>query len=220
MKQVAHVRDDVERCRQNAGGVLVELGIAEGGSAALGLLEARPRRFIAFDLEQHRLAALDEFVEARGFGDVFTAHYGVDQADREVLRRLVTEDLDGEAIDVVFDDASHVLGPTRASFEVLFPLLAPGGTFVIEDWAWAHVGYGLHKPDLQPLSTMVLEMAFVAAGRPDVIADVAIDREWAVVTKGDAQLPLDGSFRIADHYNGRSAEAIAALERPFLPVTS
>ena len=40
----------------------------------------------------------------------------------------------GEPIDVVFDDCSHNLDLTRASFDALFPFLAPGGIYVIEDW--------------------------------------------------------------------------------------
>jgi hypothetical protein len=36
------------------------------------------------------------------------------------------------------DDASHTYEETRTSFEFLFPLLSPGGIYVIEDWSWAH----------------------------------------------------------------------------------
>ena len=36
------------------------------------------------------------------------------------------------------DDASHTYEETRASFEFLFPLLSPGGIYVVEDWSWAH----------------------------------------------------------------------------------
>jgi hypothetical protein len=41
-------------------------------------------------------------------------------------------------LDLVIDDASHIYGPTKASFQALFPLLRPGGLYLIEDWAWAH----------------------------------------------------------------------------------
>ena len=44
--------------------------------------------------------------------------------------------LEGE--NFVIDDASHTYEETRASFEFLFPLLSPGGIYVIEDWSWAH----------------------------------------------------------------------------------
>lgn len=225
VKQVAHVRDYVERCRRNAGGVFVELGIAEGGSAALGLLEGRPRRFVAVDLEVNRLAALDEFVTARGFDDVFTAHYGVDQADRDVLRTLVAEGVRGEPIDVVFDDASHVLDPTRTSFEVLFPMVRSRGTYVIEDWCLdvrfqaaiiahlrslspeerAEAFRSGAAPDAgetgspapgRPLMDLAVELLLVHAAYPDVIAEISFAEHGMVVVRGDR--PLDEQFRIAE----------------------
>ena len=226
VKQVAHVTEYVERCRQHAGGVLVELGIAEGGSAALGLLEARPRRFVAFDLEVNRLEALDEFVAARDLGEVFSAHYGVDQGDRDLLLRLVTDDLHGEPIDVVFDDASHVLGPTRSSFEVLFPLVRPRGTYVIEDWgldvrfhaailphlrslspeerAEAFRSAATSEPESgadaapveRPLMDLAIELLLVHAAYPNVIAQVAFSEHGMTITRGDR--PLDRSFRLRE----------------------
>lgn len=225
VKQVPHVRAYVEQCREHAGGVLVELGIAEGGSAALGLLEARPRRFLAYELEENRLAALDEFVAERGFEDVFTGRYGVDQGDRERLARLVDEDLAGEQIDIVFDDASHILGPTRTSFEVLFPRLRPGGTFFIEDWcldvrfqaamvdhlrslspeeraevfrAGAEQKAAEPAPEVpeRPLMDLAIELLLVHAAYADVIASVRFTEHGMHVERGPR--PLDDSFRVAD----------------------
>jgi predicted methyltransferase len=40
--------------------------------------------------------------------------------------------IDDQLLDLVVDDTSH-LGPTRASFNTLFPRLRPGGVYVIED---------------------------------------------------------------------------------------
>ena len=54
------------------------------------------------------------------------------------LASIVAKEFEGEPIDLVIDDASHLLEPTRASFEVLFPRLRTDGLFVIEDWAWEH----------------------------------------------------------------------------------
>ena len=62
------------------------------------------------------------------------AYYGVDQGDAATLRRIVADEFGGEPLDLVIDDASHLLDPTRSSFNVLFPLLRPGGVYVIEDW--------------------------------------------------------------------------------------
>ena len=64
-------------------------------------------------------------------------HFGKSQCDSEMLKRIVQGELADE-LDLVVDDASHTYEETRASFELLFPLLSPGGIYVIEDWSWAH----------------------------------------------------------------------------------
>src|SRR4051812_24255637 len=78
-----------ELCERFAGGNIVELGIAEGGSTALIALVAHPRHLVAVDLEPTPLAALAEFVERRGLADSVHAHYGVDQSDAAHLGRVL-----------------------------------------------------------------------------------------------------------------------------------
>ncbi|MCB0978650.1 MAG: class I SAM-dependent methyltransferase [Acidimicrobiales bacterium] len=210
-----------EMLREHSGGFFVELGIAEGGSSALALLDAASRRFLAYELEANRLAALDEFVDSRGLGDVFTAHYGVDQGDRETLSRLVSGDVGDDRIDVVFDDASHILGPTRTSFEVLFPRLRPGGLFVIEDWCLdvrfhaemvavfkamspeeriaafqEQAVTGREVKAERPLMDLAIELLLVQGGYPDVVSGVRFSEHGVVVERGPR--PLDDEFRVAD----------------------
>lgn len=55
-----------------------------------------------------------------------------DQGDREAMKQLV-RDFSG-APHVVLDDASHLGGHTLATFEPLYPTVAPGGIYIIEDW--------------------------------------------------------------------------------------
>ena len=43
--------------------------------------------------------------------------------------------------DVIVDDASHINHLTRASFEILFPRLKPGGFYIIEDLGMSWVDY-------------------------------------------------------------------------------
>src|SRR4051812_20409829 len=98
----------------------------------------------------------------------------------------------GASLDLIVDDASHDLELTRASFNALFPRSRPGGVFVIEDWAWAHVGYGVARPDDTPLSVLVFEVLLGLAARPLVIEDTRVTRDWAVVRRGPE--PLNGPF--------------------------
>src|SRR6185436_21011315 len=79
---------------------------------------------------------LDRFIAERGLGDRLQAHYRTDQSDRPALARIMADAFGDEPLDLVIDDASHSLAPTRDSFEALFPLVRPGGRFLIEDWHW------------------------------------------------------------------------------------
>lgn len=120
------------------GADIVELGIHDGGSAALLTLLARPRRLVALDIKSVPSERLTRFLDGQGRHEQVRAYYGVDQGDRTRLRRIVDEEFGDRRLDLVIDDASHLLAPTRASFETLFPLVRPGGLYCIEDWNWQH----------------------------------------------------------------------------------
>ncbi len=113
---------------------IVELGVKEGGSTALIALAAKPDRLLAVDLAAEIPKRLAELIDAHDLsGSVVTA-FGLDQGDRAALTAFIDENLPDGGFDLVIDDASHVLGPTRTSFEILFPRLRPGGLYVVEDW--------------------------------------------------------------------------------------
>lgn len=144
---------------------IVELGVAYGGSVALHSLLADPTAFAAFELARDRVEILDDFIEAQGLGDRVKVSYGVDQSDVDTLREAVSRDV-GDEIDLVIDDASHLFHPSVASFDLLFPMLRPGGEYVIEDWQCDHrirttLEKGLSDPD-GPLHPWALN---VMAGR-------------------------------------------------------
>lgn len=74
-----------------------------------------------------------------------TIHIG-SQTDTALLARIV-EQMGG--IDVVIDDASHVSEHQIATFEFLYPLLAPNGVYIVEDVHcsyWPEFGGGLRAP--------------------------------------------------------------------------
>jgi predicted O-methyltransferase YrrM len=127
-----------ELCHEFRGANVVELGIAEGGSAALIALLAEPAKLVAIDLDSEPVRALSEFIELRKLEQIVKPYYGTDQTDRGALTEIVGREIGLGNIDLVIDDASHQLEATRASFETLFPLLRPGGLYVIEDWNADH----------------------------------------------------------------------------------
>ena len=117
---------------------IVELGIHRGGSTALLCELTRPERLVAVELATKAPPLLTDYIAEHGLSDVVRPHYGVDQADRARLAKIVDVELAMPPIDLVVDDASHLYEPSRASFEVLVPAAGRGGIYVIEDWSWQH----------------------------------------------------------------------------------
>jgi len=117
----------LDLCKRHIGGAIVELGIAEGGSAALLSLLARPRRLVALELDPTPVQALAELIKRRALAATVHPIYGVNQADRRRLVEIVDDRFGDDALDLVIDDASHLLPETTASIETLFPYLRSGG---------------------------------------------------------------------------------------------
>jgi predicted O-methyltransferase YrrM len=225
MKSAAHlacyerVLDEFERPR------MVELGLAYGGSLAWFALRARPTRLVGIEYEPDRLPHLDAFVQSRHLDTVVRPYYGVDQADGGRLREIVAAEFGGDPLDLVVDDASHRYGPTLASFETLFPLMRPGGLYVIEDWVGLHGQAALYQRVLAeatpgkteglarriaeriesgagadtPLSRLAIELMLVQATETPVVDELTINRHWIAVRRGPVPLPATG-FRLTDHY--------------------
>lgn len=200
---------------------VLELGVYQGGSAALIAQLARPSKLVAVELESKPVRGLERFIGAQGLAASITVHWGTDAADRSKLASICKRDFEGEPLDLVIDDASHLLEPTRAGFDELFPRLRPGGVFLLEDWAWAHRPLDLWSE--QPaLSRLVLELVIAAAAAPGLIARVDIDRAWAIVTRGpDPATP--GEFELAGLLGERGArmlDAAAAADLASAPADS
>ena len=218
----------------------VELGIYDGGSTALLGLLFRPRRLVAFDLKPGRIPALDARLSndaTRTLDDGLHAYFGVDQADRHAcLERILDEEFGSEPLDLVVDDASHLLDETIASFNVLFPRLRPGGMFVIEDWSAQHLSDEIIEqalatdrdaatemmrrlsagetgpPGGQPLSRLLLQLVLTAGYAEGIVAELtSVRKGWAVVIRGDAVLD-SATFDIRSCYG--------SLGRTVLPENS
>jgi predicted O-methyltransferase YrrM len=121
---------------------ILELGIFQGGSYVFLDKLFKPQRMSAVEISPQPVAPLMRYVA--GMENRFV-HFSISQSDREILEQVVRDELADE-LDLVVDDASHTYEGTKASFEILFPLLRPGGIYVIEDWSWAH-GPRYQAPD-------------------------------------------------------------------------
>lgn len=198
---------------------IMELGIYNGGSAALFAQLAKPERLVVLDIAKQPCAPLERFLDDHDLRGTVSAHYGVDQANPVQLDELVGL-FDGP-LDLVIDDASHLEPQTRASFNRLFPHVRPGGVYVIEDWSWPHSGvthYNVAYQGVTPLSVLVCALIIAAACRPGAIAQVSARRGAAVIRRGPADLQ-SGVFDLANMVDdvGRDMLDRLALARTLKP---
>jgi predicted O-methyltransferase YrrM len=161
---------------------VLELGIFQGGSYVFIDTLFEPRSMSAIDIREDPAAPLERYVETKPGRHI---HYATSQTDEGTMRRIVEDELHGE-LDLVIDDASHRYEETKRSFEILFPLLRPGGVYVIEDWSWAH------HPDYQaddarlsgtPALTNLLFEQLLLLGSTNAIAEINVRRFLYTVRK-------------------------------------
>lgn len=100
---------------------MLEIGVSQGGSLVMW------RRFLGPDAIIYGIDVDPDC--ARFDGQAGQVRIG-SQADPDFLCRVVDE-MGG--VDVVLDDGSHRMEHVQASLEVLFPRLAMGGIYMIED---------------------------------------------------------------------------------------
>lgn len=197
------------------GGNMVEVGLWDGGSTAYFALLFKPRKLIGFELEPLPLDNLTRFVRQRGLEEVVHVHLGVDQSDRATILDAISSHIGDEPLDIVVDDASHLLAPTTATFEFLFPRLRPGGTYFIEDWSNEHfiadrlraaieantvdgdalVATDAEKGEPDPLSRLILDLVLLAATGNDMIESIDIRRGLVEIRRGPSSIDPD-SFSV------------------------
>jgi hypothetical protein len=191
---------------------ILEIGIWDGGSTAFWFEHLRPERLVAIDLRDREDSPyFRRYVTANGLeGRVFT-RWRTDQADRAALREIVERDLGGE-LDLVIDDGSHLAVPTRASFEALFPLLPPGGLYIIEDWAWEHWAEFQDPSHIwageESLSALVGDLVAAAGSSRTLFRSLEVYEGFVVVERGDGGEDRH-DFRLGGHIRRRPWRAAA-----------
>ena len=187
---------------------VLELGIADGGSIAFWQEIWNTKRFVGIDIrERGDSDYFTQWKRSRGLKHRVKTYWGVSQTDTDTLLKIFHEDFD-DHLDLVIDDASHVYTETKASFEILFPLLHPGSLYIIEDWSWGcrpnlPPDFPLpHGTELMKLVSELMEAtgslvrAFTGNGvmgqiRP-LISNMEIYPDFIVVERGVGDPPEDG----------------------------
>ena len=107
---------------------MLEIGIADGGSVDIWREWLGPRfEFHGIDIDA-RARRFDKLGNSTHGGA--RIHIG-SQADPAFLRAVVRSA--GDGFDVIIDDGGHTWEMQQTSFKELFPLLKPGGMYIVED---------------------------------------------------------------------------------------
>ena len=171
---------------------IIDIGIFKGGSMALYALIFAPKKLVGIEHSSIPEEQLEKFIQQRDWQDKVRSYYGTNQADVNRITKIVKAEFGDEPLDLVVDDASHYYVETRTSFELLFPLLRPGGIYIIEDWGWAHWQGDLWQksqvfPSRMPsLTNLLLEICMLCASRPDLVASVQVESAVIKVRRGGA----------------------------------
>ena len=190
---------------------IVEVGFFHGAALALWDLLLQPAHLVGLDLVGSA-PVLHHYLATHPASRV-RPYFGIDQGQQARVTQILQDEFPAHNIDLLIDDASHLYGPTRATFAAAFPLLRPGGLYVIEDWGWAHWPGVWQAPTPllpgPPLSQFLFELVMINATRPDVVQRLDIDLYRAAVVRGPAVLPptplaLDTLFLARGHTLGWS----------------
>jgi hypothetical protein len=177
---------------------------------------ATPEKLIAIDINPEPVAALENYIDNGNLRRVLKPYYGIDQSNSSKLREICSRELSGEPLDLVVDDASHFLEETRSSFNTLFPLLRPGGLYVIEDWSWAHASPEEPQesdgfwPERSPLTILVFELLLACGSMSGLIDEIVLNENSIWITRGNLKLN-PAAFNISKQYLPRGRQLIAGL---------
>lgn len=179
---------------------ILELGIARGGSLPYMLDICDADFIVGVDIatEDPKISRIYDRSEMKG---KYALHFETNQTDREALQSIVAQHFP-DGLDLIVDDASHLLSDTRISFEILFPYLKTGGLYVIEDYSWSHnESFGMLAADRyrqQPTTTqLVIELTMLMSTHHDWITRVIADYNTITVVKGPEKVP--NPFSIKDY---------------------
>ena len=173
---------------------VLELGIWDGGSTVFWFEVFRPSKHVAIDIDPRGDSEqFTRYVRERDLAGRLRTRWSVDQSDQDALTALVRDEFVGP-LELVIDDASHFLEPTRASFDALFPRLRDGGLYLIEDWAWGH-WREFHPPNPmsedEPLTRFVVDLVQAAGTSADVIRSVDVCSGFVAVERGAGAVDAD-----------------------------
>ena len=181
---------------------VVEIGMWDGGSAVFWNEILKPKKLVGIDIIEN--GGNDYFQKYLKTTETLKPYWATDQANAPRLREIVKENFGNEPLDLVFDDGSHMYAQTLASFNALFPFMAIGGIYIIEDWAWSHwQNQEWTLPEGSEPTKLIQELVQASANE-GLIESINIFEGFVVVKRGVQ--PIQGSienFNIKNHIYNR-----------------
>jgi len=174
---------------------VVEMGIWGGGSTVFFERLLKPEKLLAIDRAVDRVRILDQYIERLQLQSVVSCHYGLWQEQTTRLTNTIEAEFGSGGIDLIVDDASHLLDQTRASFNCLFPRLTPGGLYIVEDWGWAHWAGHYQEgqwAEREPLTSLIFQVVMVVASFRQIISSVRVEPGFVAIERGPAAINPNG----------------------------
>jgi len=184
---------------------IFEMGILHGGSVVLYEQIFSPEKIVAIEHSGKPVKPLAHYIAKHRKSHIVKPYYGINQADRSAMEKILSTEFPDRDVDLIIDDASHLYEETREAFNISFPYLKNGGLYIIEDWGWAHWSGDYWQKDhaffsgRKSLSNLLIELFMLAASCPGFVKDIVVEPSVITVSRGDEALP-PGKFNIADHY--------------------
>ncbi len=194
---------------------ICELGIYKGGSCLLFHELFGAKKTVAIDYCKPYVP-LETYIAKNNLSQNIKTYYEIDQANRSKVTSIIEEEFKGEAIDMVFDDASHFLDETKSSFNTIFPYLRHGGYYIIEDWAWAHwPGDQWQKDggiwaDRSAMTNLIFEIVMACPTNSGLIESIEITCDTVYIKRGRGLMP-EGEFDISEAYNNRGKPFLSPI---------
>lgn len=189
---------------------MIEVGVDQGGATSFFTKLYKPEKFLALELSTEPVKKLVDFLSEHDPQKTVQLQWGVDQADIETVTRHVQETFADKKLDLVVDDASHLLQPSTITFETLFPRLRQGGVYIIEDWSLDHqleqfiaadtgqsdevaslrqaVEAADNPKPVKPTSLLICQLVLAAARNPEWIPSIKLFKGYCEVRRGVADI--------------------------------
>jgi cephalosporin hydroxylase len=169
----------------------LEFGIFEGGSIILFALAYPNIKFVGIDIRPPNENVL-RHIHNLGLAGRVKLYYETSQADSDKVDRIISSEFGGDDVGVISDDASHDYKLSKETFQLTFGKLAPGGSYCLEDWNWAH-SEGVFQTqqwiDQPALTNLVFEIIMMYASTRGLIANIEfLVPALMCIRRGEAKL--------------------------------